>query len=147
MEQFINQKREKKTTVYGFSCNTSKLFKENNQLSQEENNILSQIGFIKFLLLITSSNECFIYSFRIGTSKGIKKSILPLINEANSSLKYGKYILDSDDDIDWEFQFKINYIVDKDIYIILQTFMRSLLNLAMNIMKIRNNKEKKNEKL
>lgn len=120
--------------IYSFLCDSNKLFKKDD--------ILYHLGIIKFVLLTKSSYECFIYSFRVGTAKGIKKNIYPLINKANASLEYGKYILASND-IDWEFKIDLRYTTDEDIYNILKIFMVSLLNLAVDI---NNEKHKKNEK-
>lgn len=118
--------------IYSFICDSKKLFKKDE--------LLSYIGTIKFLLLIKNPNECFIYSFRVGDTKGIKRNILPLINKANASLEYGKYILAFENDIDWEFKFDLRYTIDQDIYNILKVFMISLLNLAVDINKIRQKK-------
>ncbi len=92
------------------------------------------------MLLIKSSTECFVYSFRVGSAKEIKKDILPLINKANASLEYGKYILDLEDDIDWEFKIDIRYTTVEDVYNILKIFMNSLLNLAVDINEMQKSK-------
>lgn len=122
-----------KSIFYLFLCDSSKLF--------DKDDILSHMGDIKFALLVKSSYECFMYSFRIGSSKGIAKYILSLINKANSSLEYGKFIL-SGNDIDWEFKIDLRYTTQKDINKILKVFMMSLLNLAVNINEEKNRKNK-----
>lgn len=133
----IKQLESTRTTIiYSFICDSSKLFKKDE--------LLSYMGKIKFILFIKNPNECFIYSFRVGNTKGIKRNILSLINKANTSLEYGKYILAFNNDIDWEFKFDLRYTIDEDIYNILKVFIISLLNLAVDINEIK--QKKKNEK-
>lgn len=122
--------------IYSFICDTSKLFKKDD--------LLSHMGTIKFLLFIKNPNECFIYSFRVGNTKGVKRNILSLINKANASLEYGKYILAFDNDIDWEFKIDLRYTIDEDIYNILKVFMVSLLNLAVDISEVKQKKRNEN---
>lgn len=121
-----------KDMAYHFICDPKKLFKKDD--------LLSHMGTIKFLLLVSHTYECSIYAFRVGTSEGIKQDVLSLVNKANIILKYGKYILDSDDEIDWEFIIDLNYTTKEDISNILKDFITSLLNLAVDINEVKNKK-------
>ncbi|MBO5054856.1 MAG: YbjN domain-containing protein [Lachnospiraceae bacterium] len=116
---------DEKIILYKFSCDTSKLF--------EKNSILSCLGILNFALLVKSgTTECFIYCFRIGEDKASGNDILELINHINSSLEYGKYILDSEGDINWEYKFDIEHISKEDIYDILKVFITSLLTFSVH---------------
>lgn len=114
-------------TVYKFSCDSRELFKKED--------LLSHLGTLRFVLLTRQNNECFIYCFRLGTKEGVEKHILKIVNNVNSSLTYGKYILDSDGDINWEYKFDIDCITKDDVYEILCVFMESLLNFAVQVNK------------
>lgn len=134
----LRKLEEKKLEAYSFSCDTAKIF--------DKNTILHYIGKILFLLIV-NGNSVSIYCFRVWTNKGIEKEILEIINDINKSTKYGKFIVDSDGDVNWEYIFDLEHISKKEIGSILCSFFESVLKLSslINNVIIRNKKTKNNE--
>lgn len=126
--------------VFSFSCDTAKIF--------DKDNILHNIGRILFLLIVNSNSVCSIYCFRIWTNKGIENEILEIINDINKSTKYGKFILDSDGDVNWEYIFDLEHIAKNEIGTILCSFFESVLKLSslINNVNVRNRKAEKQKK-
>lgn len=121
--------------VYKFSINPNILF------SNEE--LLSHIGSVKFMLMVKQS-DCYIYCFRIYKKDGIEDDILSIINKINGTLEYGKYILDSDGDINWEYKFDMNCTSPNDVAILLRSFVKSVLVFATYINEYKLKKKKRN---
>lgn len=114
-----------KILAYVFLFDSGKIF--------ESDDILGHMGETRFLLVAKSINECFIYCF-IGGKKGILgDEVLHIINNTNVSLEYGKFYLDSDNDISWEYKLDLDKLEKKDITNILNAFSISLLKLYVNI--------------
>lgn len=126
--------------AYFFACDSKKIF--------DKENLLYYMGMINLMLVIRSSGECIIYCFRIGSNSEINGQALKIINEVNNSLEYGKYILDSDGDVDWEYIIDLDCVSQNDVYEILIVFMQSILNFGVIVNKIkleRKNQDKNGE--
>lgn len=123
------EKFEDSNFNYYFILNTRELF--------DKENLLYYMGNIKLLLVIKEKGECIIYCFRISSKDEIGKNVLEIINKINISIEYGKYFLDSDGDVDWEYKFDLDCISSEDIHDLLISFVRSVLNFGVMINEIK----------
>lgn len=118
----IVKRIDKKINLYIYTCIPSKLF--------AKKSIFNSLPEIKFLLLFKEMN-CYLSCFRIGNKEIVGENALSIINNINSSLEYGKYVMDNDGDINWEFMFNYNNITIDDIKVYLTTFFESTLDFFM----------------
>lgn len=123
------EKFEDSDLIYSFILDTNELF--------DKDNLLYYMGNIKLLLVIKEKGECGIYCFRISSKDEIGKNVLEIINKINISIEYGKYFLDSDGDVDWEYKFDLDYISSDDIHELLISFVRGVLSFGVMINKLK----------
>lgn len=103
--------------IYKFECNPKTIC--------TKENLFYNFSPIKFALIYTSNNRCNMYCFRIGSSND-NNQILYILNEVNKISEYGKYVLDSGNDINWEYSFSLDNTDIEDIENILISFFETL---------------------
>ena len=104
--------------IYKFSCNPKTICTKENLFYNFEP--------IVFAIVIEPSGECHLICFRVGSKDDDSGNTLYIVNEVNKGPTYGKFILDSDNDVNWEFSFDINNIDSYDLKNILISFFDSL---------------------
>lgn len=83
---------------------------------------IKKIKKIPFLIKLDEKEICTIYCFSIYNIKAINTKIYNIINIANIIIKYGKFFIDNDDEIDWQYNFEFKHTSKDDIKDILQNF-------------------------
>lgn len=104
--------------LYKFLCNPKTIC--------TKENLFYNFNSIKFALICTSNSKCNMYCFRIGSGDKNDNKTLYILNEVNRISEYGKYVLDSDNDINWEYTFEIDSTEIEDIEDILISFFENL---------------------
>ena len=121
--------------VYIFNCMLKKVTKSK---------VLSSLGSIKYLIIVNESGRCIIICFRVYT-KGNDNDLL-IVNDVNNAIDFGKFIIDKDGDINWEYSFDLTCIDNDDIRQILLDSIKGIELLAFLSIKNEKNEELKNEK-
>lgn len=112
-----------KCEFYRFTCNIKNLY--------DKDSFFYSLPEIDFALVNKGNNECILFCFRIGTNNTQDEYIYKIINQVNKKMQYGKYTLDSDGDVDWEYRFDISCLDDEDIKEVLISFFESMLLFVM----------------
>ncbi len=72
-----------------------------------ENVLLNAIDNVKFLIADRNETKTVtIFCFRIAKKKNLGDNALEILNEVNKEILYGKFTIDSDEDIDWEYTYE-----------------------------------------
>lgn len=108
---------------YKFTCNTKYLY--------GKDSFFYSLPDMDFALVHKGNNECVLFCFRVGINDMKDEQIYRIINQVNKKIQYGKYTLDSDGDIDWEYRFDISCMDDEGIKEILTSFYESMLLFVM----------------
>ena len=122
--------------VYIFDCSLKKITKSK---------VVSSLGSIKFLLIEYGTGKCLIVCFSVYTKKN--ENDLLIVNDVNKAIEFGKFIVDEDGDINWEYSFDLTCISSDDIKRILSDSIKGIELFA--VLSIKNDREEKlkNEKI
>ena len=72
-----------------------------------ENVLLNSIDNVKFLIADRNETKTVtIFCFRIAKKKNLGDNALEILNEVNKEILYGKFTIDSDEEIDWEYTYE-----------------------------------------
>lgn len=112
-----------KNNYYAFICNPKKIF--------PEDTIFYKFKPIKFLIVLEDDFNCYLSCFGLANEKKLKNHTLYIINNINSSLEYGKYILDDDGDVNWEFKFNYSHSTRNDIQKYFSSLIESVFDLLI----------------
>lgn len=114
--------------IYMFSCDLKSLF--------DKNSIFYNFSdLINFALVHNAENECALFCFRAGNYAEQEEDMLRIINTINRKTEYGKYTIDKNGDIDWEYKFNADSTHPDDIEKILSSFFGSMTELVLLKMK------------
>lgn len=103
----IENARTDNEKVYMFECNPNKVARESKLLKAMGN----------FVFLVVEDSSGYIKMVCYGLTKGVDIGSEPLkiLNEVNSRLIFGKFLLDSDDDVNWEIYYKLSKTEKEEI--------------------------------
>lgn len=110
--------QEENILFYRFVCKTQKIFNKND---------IYPLPQIEFALIYKHYEESILYCFKVGVNDLTVNEMLYIINNANRALEYGKYILDSDNEIDWEYRFDIEHIEIDELKLVIKDFLESII--------------------
>lgn len=108
---------------YKFTCNNKSLY--------DKNNILYDFPSVDFALICGKNNECALFNFRAATNDVQDEDTYRIINQINKNVEYGKYTLDSNGDLDWEYRFDIESINSNDLRSALLSFYEGMLMFVL----------------